>query len=106
MTLAKRIWRESGLKGFYKGYVAALCKHTVGFSCFLGTYELCRESFTDPGHAKDEAGRAFSNFGVECDFCDEVHALASPAEGWCSWEHRADRCTIIGLDNSGELMFR
>ena len=59
MALVRRIWRESGPRGFYAGYSAALSKHVIGFACFLGTYELCRDYFTKPGHHKDEIGNAF-----------------------------------------------
>ena len=47
------------------GYSAALSKHFVGFACFLGTYELCRDFFTKPGHSKDESGHLGTQIYVQ-----------------------------------------
>ncbi|VDN08219.1 unnamed protein product [Thelazia callipaeda] len=55
-SISREIYRTHGLRGFYTGMVATLCREMPGYFAFFGAYELSRFYFTPKGKSKDDIG--------------------------------------------------
>lgn len=56
LSLCRDLYRMHGLRAFYTGMVATLCREIPGYFFFFGGYELSRFYLTPKGKAKDEIG--------------------------------------------------
>ncbi|VDN32626.1 unnamed protein product [Gongylonema pulchrum] len=55
-STCRDVYKMHGLRAFYTGMVATLCREVPGYFFFFGAYELSRFYFTPPGRTKDEIG--------------------------------------------------
>uniref|UniRef100_A0A915PD55 Mitochondrial ornithine transporter 1 n=1 Tax=Setaria digitata TaxID=48799 RepID=A0A915PD55_9BILA len=58
LSVCRDIFRIHGLRGFYTGMLATLCREMPGYFLFFGAYELSRFYFTPEGKVKSEIGIA------------------------------------------------
>lgn len=55
-SICRDMYRTDGLRAFYTGMLSTLCRETVGYFLFFGTYELARFYLTPEGKSKSEIG--------------------------------------------------
>lgn len=55
-SMCRDIYQAHGLRAFYTGMLATLCREMPGYFFFFGAYEFSRFYFTVPGKTKDEIG--------------------------------------------------
>ncbi|CAG9534951.1 unnamed protein product [Cercopithifilaria johnstoni] len=56
LSICRSLYRTYGLRSFYTGFLSTLCRETVGYFLFFGSYELSRFYFTAEGKSKSEIG--------------------------------------------------
>lgn len=55
-SLCRKILREEGIVGIFRGLTPTLAREVPGYFFFFGGYEISRLMLASPGQEKDEIG--------------------------------------------------
>lgn len=45
----REVWREEGVRGFFRGFTPTLAREVPGYGIFFATYEMMRLAIAPPG---------------------------------------------------------